>query len=72
MVWFEISKEKVIGLHFFQDQNVRDENCRNMLIEYAFPRLVSIRADYIFHQDGAPAHYSSRAKTYLDNKRPKN
>ena len=48
MVWFEISKEKVIGLYFFQDQNVRDENCRNMLIEYAFPRLVSIRADYIF------------------------
>ena len=62
----EISKGKVIGPYFFQDQNVNGENYRNMLIQYAFPRLASIRADYNFHQDGAPAHYSSRVKAYLD------
>ena len=43
-----------------------------MLIQYALPHLSSIRADYIFHQDGAPAHYSSDVRTYLDNNRPGN
>ena len=40
-----------------------------MLIQYVFPRLAPIRADYIFHHDGAPAHYLSGVITYLDNKR---
>ena len=57
MVLCGISKEKVIGPYFFQDQNVNGEDYRSMLIQYAFPRIASIRADYIFHQDGAPAHY---------------
>ena len=43
-----------------------------MLIQYAFLRLASIRADNIFHQDGAPAHYLSRVRTYLDKKSPEN
>ena len=33
---------------------------------------MSIRADYIFHQDGAPAHYSSRVRAYLGNDMPGN
>ena len=72
MLWCGISKEKDIGPYFFQDQNVNGENYRKMLIEYAFPRLASIRTDFIFHSDGAPAPYSSRVRTYLDNKRPGN
>ena len=43
-----------------------------MLIQYAFPRLASIRADYIFHGDGATAHYPSRTRTFLDSKGPGN
>ena len=72
MVWCGIAKEKIIGPYFSQDQNVKGDNYWDMLIQYAFLRLASIRADYIFHQDGAPARYSSRARTNLDNKRPGN
>ena len=70
MVWCGISEEKVIGPYFFQDQHVNGENYRNILIQCAFPRLASIRANYMFHQDRALAHYSSRVREYLDNKRP--
>ena len=45
MVWCEFSKEKVIGPYFFQDQNLNSENYRNVLTQYAFPRLASTRAD---------------------------
>ena len=72
MVRCRIPKEKAIVPCFFRDQNVSGENYRNMWIQYAFPYLAWMRADYIFLQDGAPAHYSSRVKTYLDNKRPGN
>ena len=43
-----------------------------MLIHYAFPRFASLRDDYIFHQDDAPAHYTHRSRRYFDNKRPEN
>ena len=49
MVWCVISKEKVFGPSFFQNQNMNGENYINMLIQYAFLRLASIRADYIFY-----------------------
>ena len=72
MVWCAIGKEKVIGPYFFENENVNGENYRNMLINYAFPRFASLRRDYIFHQDGAPPHYSNRVRNYLNRKRPGN
>ena len=71
-VWCRISKDKVVGRCFFENGNVIEENYRNMLIHYAFPRFASLRNEYIFHQDGAPSHYSYRVRRYLDNKRPEN
>ena len=70
MVWLGISKEKAIGAYFFQDQNLNGENYRNIIIQYVFPRFASIKADYVFQLDGAPANYSSRMRTYLDSNRP--
>ena len=43
-----------------------------MLIHYAFPRFKFLRNDHIFHQNGAPAHYSHHVRRYLDNKRHEN
>ena len=57
---------------FFENGNVKKENYRNMLIHYALPRFAYLQPDYIFHQDGAPAHYSHLVRIYLDNKRLEN
>ncbi len=43
-----------------------------MLIIYAFPRFNYLREDYIFQQDGAPPHFSTRVKSYLSKKQPDN
>ena len=43
-----------------------------MRIHYALPRFTALRDDHIFHQEGAPAHYSHRVRRYLDNNRPEN
>ena len=72
MVWCAVTREKVIGPYFFEGGNVDGEKYRNMLIHYVFPRFATMRQDYIFQQDGASAQYSSRARNYLDNKRPNN
>lgn len=58
--------------YFVEDENVNSENCRNMVINYAFPRFASSREDYIWHQDGAPLHSSNRVRNYLILKGPNN
>lgn len=70
MVWCAISKHRVIGPYFFDEGSVTGEIYRNMLISYAFPRSQNLRSDYIFQHDGAPAHYATRVRSYLDSKRP--
>ena len=62
MVWCAVTREKVISPYFFEDGNVDGEKYRNMLIDYAFPRFATWKQDYIFREDGAPAHYSSRVR----------
>ena len=57
---------------FFENENVNGENYQNMQINYAFPRYGCLRKDYIFHQDGAPSHYSNRVRNYLNRKIPGN
>ena len=72
MVWCAVTSEKDIVPYFFGDCNVNGEKYRNMLIHYEFPRFATLRQGYIFQRDGAPTHYSSRVRNYLDNKRPNN
>ena len=64
------SKDKVVDLYFFEYGNVKGENYRNMLIDYAFPRFASLQDEYIFHRDSGPAHYFHRMRRHLYNKRP--
>lgn len=70
MVWCAISKQRVIGPFFFENENVTGESYRNMLINYAFPRFERNLSDYIFMQDGASPHFSTRVRAYLNWKKP--
>ena len=72
MVWSAVAREKVVGICVFEDEKFNGENYRNNLIHYAFPSFASLKGDYIFHLYGALAHYSTRVRTYLTNKRPNN
>ena len=54
-----IGKEKVNGPYFFKNENINGENYQNLLINYAFPGVTSLRRDYIFQQYGAPPHSSN-------------
>ena len=69
MVWCVISREKVLGPYFFEDENLNSENYGNMLIHSAILRFASQMEDYIFHQDGASAHYSFIVGGYFHEKR---
>ena len=70
MVCCGVSRGKVVGHHFFENENVNSENYRNMLIHYAFSHFASLTEDYIFQQAGSPAHYYSRVWCYLNKRRP--
>ena len=72
MAWCTVARENVVGPYFFVESNVDGEKYRKMPIHYAFPRFENLRQDYIVEQDGAPAHYSSCVRNYLDNRRPNN
>ena len=57
-------KRKGCRLIFFDSENVNSENYRNLLINYAFPRVASLNRDYRFQKDGAPSHSSNRVRNY--------
>ena len=70
MAWCAMSEDRIIGPYFFENGNVTGASYRNMLNDYAFPRFQNLRNDYIFQQDGAPAHTFNLVKAYLDTMRP--
>ena len=72
MVWYAISKTRIIGPYSFENGAVNGSTYRNMLIKYAFPNFARLREDYIFMQDGASQHYAIPVGNYLKNKRPNN
>ncbi len=72
VLWCAISEERIIGLYFFENENVTRENYRTMLIKYAFPQFNYLPEDYILQQDGAPPHFSTGLKPYLNNMQSKN
>ena len=40
-----------------------------MLVDYALPQFLSLRKDSIFQERDASAHYSSRVRRHLNDKR---
>ena len=72
MFWCGLSKTKVIGPYEIENATVTGESYRNLLIRKVFPRLASLREDYIFQQDGAAPHRASRVRAYLNRKTNEN
>ena len=68
--WCAISKKRVIGPFFFENENVTGESYRKMLVYYAFPRFERNFSDYIFMQDGASPQYATGVRAYLNRKKP--
>ncbi len=64
IVWCAVSKYRVIGPYFFDEETVTGENYRNMLQRYGLPRLNRLRFPYIFQQDGATSHFLFRQDIY--------
>ena len=62
-VWCAMSSNCIIGPYFFDD-NVNDANYTKMLDSFFWPAIQKkrIASKIIFQQDGAPAHFSLRAR----------
>lgn len=67
MVWCGLTSNGLLGPFFFEE-NVNGASYRDMLEQFLWPQ-VKHRGLY-FQQDGAPAHYSLTARTWLDKKFP--
>lgn len=67
MVWCGMTSSGLIGPYFFED-TVNGATYRDMLEQFLWPKVM--RRGLYFQQDGAPAHYSVTARTWLDEKFP--
>ena len=63
---------KCLFLYPYKMYNLHGISNTDMRKRVILARHCQNQHEGIFHQDGASAHYSSRVRTYLDNKRPGN
>ena len=68
-VWCGISSVGIIGPYFF-DGCVTGKSYLEMLQHFLIPRLVHYDDDIMFQQDGAPPHFASVFRDFLDKKFP--
>ena len=69
-VFCAVSKKHVYGPCFF-DENVTGDNYLHMLQAWLMDRLTANEAeDFIFKQDGAPAHWKLSVRAYLNENLP--
>ena len=67
-----MSKNKLVGSYFFEDDTVNGNNYLSMLQNFFIlevRRLHMVRS-IIFQEDGAPAHFSTDVRQYLNNHFP--
>lgn len=67
MVWCAVTSTKIIGPYFF-DGSVNADSYLMMLKEFLWPQVKYKRM--YFQQDGAPAHYASSVRSWLNEKFP--
>lgn len=66
-----LSKKAVYGPYFFQEATVKGDNYLNMLETWLMDQLRAEESnDFILQQDGAPAHWSLRARQFLSTTLP--
>ncbi|GBM72569.1 hypothetical protein AVEN_274256-1 [Araneus ventricosus] len=63
-VFCAISSRKLYGPLFFSERSVTSNVYLDMLEVWLMPQLDSDSTDYIFHQDGAPPHWSMEVRTF--------
>lgn len=68
MVWCAMHRTKIIGPYFFSAGSVTGAMYKRMLRYYALPKVLALPGSPIFQQDGAPPHWSSEVRQYLDRK----
>ena len=71
-VWCALSKNRLIGPFFFDDDTVNGESYLAMLKSFFIPevrKLKKVRA-IIFQQDGAPPHFATDVRQFLDQQFP--
>jgi hypothetical protein len=68
-VWCAMSKYRLIGPFYFQEDTVHGKNYLAMLQDFLIPEIRKLHKvrSVIFQQDGAPAHFSLDVRHYLNN-----
>lgn len=69
-VFCAVSREKVYGPFFFHEVSVTGVIYLDMLHEWLMPQLQEDSDNFIFVQDGAPPHWHSQVRNYLDERLP--
>ena len=69
-VWCAMSSECIIGPFFFEESTINGQNYLEMLKKFFYPIIARKRivSRMYFQQDGAPAHFSSDVRAWLDEK----
>ncbi|KAJ4452061.1 hypothetical protein ANN_03577 [Periplaneta americana] len=65
-VFCAVSKLKVYGPFFFQENTVTGMNYLDMLTEWLFPQLEEEDNEFLFQQDGAPPHWNFDVRNVLN------
>ncbi len=65
-VWCAMSKNRLIGPFFFEDDTVNGKNYFSMLETFFIPEVRKLHKlwSILFQQDGAPPHFSTDVRQY--------
>jgi hypothetical protein len=63
-------KDRIIGPYFFIEPTVTRNIYLDMFEQFAIPKLLPQQPNVIFQQDGAPPHWSSDVRDFLDRTFP--
>ena len=69
-VFCAVSRNKIFGPFFFENDTVTGQSYLDMLQHWLFTLLQEDRPDFIFQQDGAPAHWHLNVRNFLNEKVP--
>ncbi len=66
MICCAVSKNEIVGLYFFENENITGRTCKRMVRYFLLPKLECYSEELIRQQDCAPPHYSIESWNYLD------
>lgn len=69
-VFCAISRQKVYGPYFFDGLTINSISYLNLLKNFIFPLMENESDEFIFQQDGAPPHYHTSVREFLNQRAP--